>query len=47
MIKAVKSKEALWFFVLALGISWFFWMWVIIFNWNVWSFPAVIFGRIF
>ncbi len=32
------------FFALALGISWFFWIWVIRFDWNVWKFPAILLG---
>ncbi len=32
------------FFVLALGISWFFWIWIIVLEWNVWKFPAIILG---
>ena len=31
-------------FSLALGISWFFWMWVILLNWNVFTFPAILLG---
>lgn len=39
------SKANPWrFFVLALGISWFFWMWVILLGWNVFTFPAILFG---
>ena len=39
------SKANPWkFFVLALGISWFFWMWVILLDWNIWGFPAILFG---
>jgi len=39
------SKANPWrFFVLALGISWFFWMWVILLGWNVFTFPAIILG---
>lgn len=34
------------FFTLALGISWFFWVWVILLDWNVWTFPAVLFGAL-
>jgi len=34
------------FFALALGISWFFWMWVVLLDWNVWKFPAIIFGAL-
>ncbi len=34
------------FFILALGISWFFWLWIIVSGWNVWSFPAVIPGAL-
>ncbi len=34
------------FFILALGISFFFWNWVIVFGWNIWTFPAVIFGAL-
>ena len=39
------SKANPWrFFVFALGISWFFWMWVILLGWNVFTFPAIILG---
>ncbi len=42
-----KSKANPWcFFILALGISWFFWMWVILLGWNVFTFPAVILGAL-
>lgn len=34
------------FFALALGISWFFWMWIILFGRNVWSFPAIVLGAL-
>ncbi|MCW3132828.1 MAG: hypothetical protein N2V78_00610 [Methanophagales archaeon] len=41
------SKANPWkFFVLALGISWFFWMWVILLGWNVFTFPAIILGAL-
>ena len=45
-MKPVISKTANpWrFFLLALGISWFFWVWVILLNWHIWRFPAVLFG---
>lgn len=39
-----QAANPWWFFVLALGISWFFWLWVILFDWNVWTFPAILFG---
>jgi membrane protease YdiL (CAAX protease family) len=32
------------FFALALGISWFFWMWIILLDWNVFTFPAILLG---
>jgi len=39
------SKANPWrFFALALGISWFFWMWVILLDWNVFTFPAILLG---
>ncbi|OYT35440.1 hypothetical protein B6U96_10445 [Archaeoglobales archaeon ex4484_92] len=39
------SKANPWrFFALALGISWFFWMWVILLGWNVFTFLAILFG---
>ncbi len=34
------------FFALALGISWFFWFWIILAGWNVFTFPAVLFGAL-
>jgi membrane protease YdiL (CAAX protease family) len=34
------------FFALALGLSWFFWLWVILLDWNVWTYPAVLFGAL-
>ena len=41
------SKADPWkFFALALGISWFFWMWVILLGWNVFSFPAIVLGAL-
>ena len=41
------SKANPWrFFVLALGISWFFWIWVILLGWNVFTFPAIILGAL-
>ncbi|KAA0010611.1 MAG: methyltransferase domain-containing protein [Thermoplasmata archaeon] len=41
------SKANPWkFFALALGISWFFWMWVILLGWNVFTFPAIILGAL-
>ena len=45
MRRTVSETANPWrFFILALGVSWFFWMWVIVFGWNVWKFPAVLFG---
>lgn len=43
-IKVSKAVNPWRFFALALGISWFFWMWVILLDWNVWKFPAIVFG---
>ncbi len=45
---SIKASEVNpWrFFIVALGISWFFWMWVILFGWNVFTFPAIIFGAL-
>ena len=41
------SKANPWkFFALALGISWFFWIWVILLGWDVFTFPAIIFGAL-
>ena len=41
------SKANPWkFFALTLGISWFFWMWVILLGWNVFTFPAIIFSAL-
>jgi len=41
------SKANPWkFFALALGISWFFWIWVILLGWNVFTFPAIILGAL-
>ena len=34
------------FFALALGASWFAWAWIILFRWNVWTFPAMLFGAL-
>ena len=39
-----KAAKPWRFFSLALGISWFFWMWVILLNWNVFTFPAILLG---
>ncbi|MCW7080581.1 MAG: methyltransferase domain-containing protein [Candidatus Methanospirare jalkutatii] len=45
--KSTRIKANPWkFFALALGISWFFWMWVILLGWNVFTFPAIIFGAL-
>ena len=47
MMSTRISKANPWrFFALALGISWFFWMWVILLDWNVWKFPAILFGAL-
>ena len=43
-IRISKTVNPWRFFILALGISWFFWMWIILLNLNVWSFPAILFG---
>lgn len=32
------------FFALTLGLSWFFWLWVILLDWNIWTFPAILLG---
>ena len=41
------SKANPWkFFALALGISWFFWIWVILLGWNVFTFPAIVLGAL-
>jgi len=39
-----KAANPWRFFARALGISWFFWMWVILLGWNVFTFPAIILG---
>ncbi len=42
-----KTKVNPWyFFALALGISWFFWIWVILLGWNVFTFPAIVLGAL-
>ncbi|WGS65581.1 type II CAAX endopeptidase family protein [Marinitoga aeolica] len=41
-----KTSSPWSFFIIALGISWFFWLWIILLNWNVFTFPAIIFGAI-
>ena len=41
-----KTANPWRFFLLALGISWFFWAWVILLKWHVWRFPAVLFGAV-
>ena len=41
-----KTANPWRFFIIALGISWFFWVWVILLRWNVWTFPAVLFGAL-
>jgi len=47
MSKIASSIANPWrFFALALGISWFFWLWVILLSWNVFTFPAIVFGAI-
>jgi hypothetical protein len=45
-IRSPKAVNPWRFFALALGISWFFWMWIILFNWNVFTFPAILFGAL-
>lgn len=44
--KKNKEPNPWWFFALALGISWFFWLWVIYLDLNVWKFPGVLLGVI-
>jgi len=39
-----KAANPWQFFILALGVSWFFWMWILLLDWNVWTFPAIVFG---
>ena len=46
MTKSPNHANPWRFFALALGISWFFWMWVILLGWNVFTFPAIIFGAL-
>jgi membrane protease YdiL (CAAX protease family) len=29
------------FFALALGFSWFSWVWIVISGWNIWTYPAI------
>jgi len=41
-----KAANPWRFFALALGISWFFWMWVILLGWNVFTFPAIFLGAL-
>jgi len=41
-----KATNPWRFFALALGISWFFWMWVILLSWNVFTSPAIILGAL-
>lgn len=41
-----KAANPWRFFALALGISWFFWMWVILLDWNVFTFPAILLGAL-
>jgi len=41
-----KAANPWRFFALALGISWFFWMWVILLGWNVFTFPAIVLGAL-
>jgi len=45
-MKTISKANPWRFFALALGISWFFWMWVILLDWNVWNFPAIILGAL-
>ncbi|WP_457751015.1 methyltransferase domain-containing protein [Thermococcus sp.] len=44
MTKGPNRTNPWRFFALAIGISWFFWMWVILLNWNVFAFPAILLG---
>ncbi|NOX38244.1 MAG: methyltransferase domain-containing protein [Calditrichaeota bacterium] len=47
MRQGVSKAANPWrFFALALGISWFFWLWVPLFGWNVWTFPAILLGAL-
>jgi len=41
-----KAANPWRFFALALGISWFFWIWIILLGWNVFTFPAVTLGAL-
>ncbi|WP_145954996.1 methyltransferase domain-containing protein [Thermococcus sp. 5-4] len=45
-MKTSKPANPWKFFALALSISWFFWMWVILLDWNVFTFPAIILGAL-
>ena len=42
----LKTANPWRFFLLALGISWFFWAWIILLNGYVWDFPAVLLGAL-
>lgn len=47
MNDGIEVKTNPWiFFLLAIGISWFFWFWVILAHWNVFTFPAILFGAL-
>ncbi len=47
MNKGAEVKTNPWiFFSLAISISWFFWFWVILAHWNVFTFPAILFGAL-
>ncbi len=44
--KKLKGPNPWWFFALSLGISWYFWLWIIYFDLNVWQFPGAVLGGI-
>ncbi len=41
-----KNTNPWQYFALALGLSWFFWFWIIVFHWNIWKIPGIIFGAL-
>ena len=47
MSRAIATNVNPWrFFALAFSISWFFWLWIIFLDWNVWKFPAIVAGAL-
>ncbi|WP_129409077.1 CPBP family intramembrane glutamic endopeptidase [Marinitoga lauensis] len=42
----IVISESWIFFIFVFSISWFSWLWIILLNWNVFTFPAILFGAL-